>query len=148
MNDSPDMATATLDELRAMQASAEVDIANAKARIAMVGDALSARFTAAAKAQLTAKGKEHGSVTIDLPDGFKLKADAKQTVKWDSDALQEIASTLPWDRVAALFNIKFSMSETIYKGVSALSPELRQKIDAARTTETKPFAFKLEKAEG
>ena len=45
-----------------------------------------------------------------------------------------IAKELPWDRVEAMFKIEFSMLESIYKGVAAFSPDMRQKIDEARTT--------------
>ena len=124
----------TLTDLLAEQAAAAAALAAAKERLALVASELSERFAESAKQALAQSGKDHGSITLGLQDGFKVKCDMKQTVKWDSDALQAVAQTLPWERVLALFNIKFTMSETIYKGVSALSPELREKIDAARTT--------------
>lgn len=95
---------------------------------------LTRRFAASAKEALTQKGKTHGSITMPLQDGYSAKADAKQTVKWDSDALMAIAQTLPWDRVKALFKIDFSMSETIYKGIEAAAPELAARVEEARTT--------------
>lgn len=129
-----DLSALSLADLLAEQDAAAFDTAAAKGRTLRVSQELQSRFAASAKAALGQAGKTHGSTTLPLQDGFIVKADTKQTVKWDSDALQAIAQTLPWERVAALFNIKFSMSETIYKGVSALSPDLRAKIDAARTT--------------
>ena len=129
-----DYLTATLPQLLAEQDAAALDLAAAKGRALRLSQELAARFGDAAKHALTEAGKSHGAISLPMQDGFVVKADAKQTVKWDSDKLQAVAQTLPWERVVALFGIKFTMSETIYKGVAALSPELRAKIDAARTT--------------
>lgn len=129
-----DLTKATLDELLAEQDAAAMDTAAAKGRTLRLTQELQRRFTDSAKAALAQADKTHGAVSLPMQDGFVVKADTKQTVKWDSAKLQEVAQTLPWDRVNALFGITFKMSETIYKGVSALSPDLRAKIDAARTT--------------
>lgn len=134
MADTTDIASATLADLLAEQDAAAQDLAAAKGRVLRVSQELERRFGDSVKRTLEQAGKTHGTTTLELQDGFAAKADIKQTVKWDSEALQAIAQTLPWERVAALFSITFKMSETIYKGVSALSPELREKIDAARTT--------------
>lgn len=131
---SADPNTLSLAELLAEQDAAVADMAAAKGRVGRIAQELGFRFAESARQALSQAGKTHGSVTLPLQDGFVAKADTKQTVKWDSDALQAVAQTLPWERVVALFNIKFSMSETTYKGVAAVAPELREKIDAARTT--------------
>ena len=128
------LSTLSLADLLAEQDAAALDTAAAKGRALRVSQELQSRFADSAKAALEQAGKTHGAATLPLQDGFIAKADVKQTVKWDSEKLQAIAQTLPWDRVTALFGITFKMSETIYKGVAALSPELRAKIDAARTT--------------
>lgn len=128
------LAPLTLAELLAEQDAAAFDTAAAKGRTLRVQQELQVRFAESAKQALAQADKTHGSITLPLQDGFVVKADAKQTVKWDSAKLQEVAQTLPWERVNALFGITFKMSETIYKGVAALSPDLRAKIDAARTT--------------
>ena len=132
MTFNPD--TATLAELLAEQDAAAMDVAAAKGRSLRIGLALVARYGESAKQALAQLDKTHGTTTLPLQDGFAVKAEVKQTVKWDSAKLQEIAQILPWERVIALFKIGFSMPETIYKGVAALSPELRAKIDEARTT--------------
>lgn len=129
-----ELSRLSLADLLMEQDAAALDTSAAKGRTLRVQQELQSRFAAGAKHALEEAGKAHGSISLPLQDGFVAKADAKQTVKWDSDALQAVAQTLPWERVIALFNIKFAMSETIYKGVSALSPELRAKIDLARTT--------------
>jgi hypothetical protein len=129
-----DLTGLDLPQLLAAQDEAAGDLAAAKALSLVVAQELARRYGDSAKQALTQAGKSHGTTTLPLQDGFAAKAEVKQTVKWDSDALMAVAQTLPWERVVALFSIKFSMSEMIYKGVSALSPELRAKIDAARTT--------------
>lgn len=134
MTEPFDYAAASLPQLLAEQGAAAMDVAAAKGRALRLAQELTARFGASAKQALAEAGKSHGSITLAMQDGFAVKADAKQTVKWDSDKLQAVAQTLPWERVIALFGINFTMSETIYKGVAALSPDLRAKIDDARTT--------------
>lgn len=134
MTACPHLAKASLSELLDEQDDIASALAAAKGRALRLSQELQARFADAAKLALDQAGKTHGSITLPMQDGFALKTDTKQTVKWDSVKLQEVAQALPWDRVNALFKIAFSMSETIYKGVAALSPDLRAKIDAARTT--------------
>lgn len=129
-----DITKATLPELLAEQEAAVAAATAAKARTANVKAELQRRYSASATMALGQAGKDHGTVSLPLQDGFKVKADVKQTVKWDSGKLMAIAQTLPWERVEALFKIEFSMPEKIYAGVSALSPDLRAKIDEARTT--------------
>lgn len=129
-----DLTQATLAELLAEQDAAALDTAAAKGRSLRLTQELLRRFAESAKATLDQAGKTHGTANLLLQDNYFVKTDTKQTVKWDSAKLQEVAQTLPWDRVNALFGITFKMSETIYKGVAALSPDLRAKIDAARTT--------------
>ena len=126
--------TATLPELLAEQDAAAFDLSAAKGRVLRLSQALVHRFGASATAALEQAGMTHGSMSLPMQDGFVLKTDTKQTVKWDSATLQEIAQSLPWERVNALFKIAFSMSETVYKGIAAVAPDLRDRIDKARTT--------------
>lgn len=125
------------------QALATANLANAKVRVEEVKAELARRYSASGMEALKQLGKEHGTVTLPLQDGLKVKVERKQTVKWDSSALFGIARTLPWERVEALFKFDVSMSETIYKGVSAIAPELRQRIDDARTTKISEPSFTL-----
>lgn len=140
-----DITKLSLTELDVMAANTASMAATVKLRADMVKAEVARRYGESAKQALAQQGKDHGTTRLPLQDGFIAKADVKQEVKWDSDALMAIAQELPWERVQALFKIKFEMSETIYKGVSALSPELRAKIDAARTTIIKPPAITLVK---
>jgi hypothetical protein len=134
MPEALDLTKANFFELLAEQNAAAADTAAAKERTQRIKQELASRFRDSALEALKQVDKTHGTTTLPLQDGFAAKAEVKQTVKWDSAKLQAVAQTLPWERVIALFKIDFSMSETLYKGVAALSPELRKQIDAARTT--------------
>lgn len=141
----PDLRRASLSDLLQLQDGYASGVESLKARLQTVKDELARRYAESAKQALAQRDKEHGSGTLPLQDGFAVKFKVDREVKWDSDALMAVAQTLPWERVTALFKIAFSMPEDIYKGVSALSPELRAKIDAARTTKIKPPAITLVK---
>lgn len=141
--DDTDLTKATLPVLLQLQDGYTSSIASFKGRLDQVKAELANRYGESAKRTLEQKGKEHGTGSLPLQDGFKAKFKVDREIKWDSGALMAVAQTLPWERVNALFKIEFSMSEDIYKGVSALSPDLREKIDGARTTRIKPAAITL-----
>lgn len=143
----PALERASLSDLIDLQDGYTSSIATFKDRLTAVKAELSRRFAESATRALAQKGKGYGSGKLALQDRMAVKYDVKQEVKWDSAALQAVAQTLPWERVKALFKIEFSMSETIYKGIAAIAPELCEKIDAARTTIIKPPAVTLVKEE-
>lgn len=132
-----------LDILMAMQTAATDRLERAKSSQAIVVAEVARRFADSAKSELQQAGKTHGSITLPLQDGLAAKADVRQTVDWDSDKLMEIAKTMPWDRVTAMFKIKFSISETVYKGLAAASPETRKAVDEARTVKFSEPSIKL-----
>lgn len=132
-----DLKSAPLGALLTEQALITAAELDTKLRKAALREELSRRFAASGIQALAQQNKEHGTTTLELQDRFKVKVERKQEVKWDSAALMAVAQTLPWERVRQLFKIDFSMSETIYKGIAAAAPELREKIDAARTTTLK-----------
>lgn len=133
----------SLDTLFALQTAATDRLERAKAAQSIVVTEITRRFSDSAKEALRQAGKSHGSISLPLQDGMSAKADVRQTVDWDSDKLMEIAKTMPWDRVVAMFKIKFSMSETIYKGIAAASPDIRKAIDDARTVKFSDPSVKL-----
>lgn len=138
---------ASLSELQQLQDGYTSGAKSLKAKADAVKAEIARRYAESANQALAQAGKTHGSGKLQLQDRFAAKYDVKQEVKWDSAALLSIAQTLPWDRVQALFKIEFSMSETIYKGIAAAAPELRERIDAARTTTIKPPAITLVREE-
>ena len=126
-------AAMTLPQLHAALEYRTKEMNDAKARAAIIAAEIHSRLELSAKQAFEQAGKTHGKMTLPLQDGLVAEVDLPRTVKWDSEKLQAVASTLPWERVAAMFKIAFSMPEAIYKGVSALDPALRAKIDDART---------------
>lgn len=147
MTDEVDLTKLPLAALKAEQDAAADGLQAAKARVAGVASELARRYGDSAKAALQQASKTHGSFTLPLQDGLTAKGDVKQSVSWDSEKLMEIASSLPWERVRELFNVKFSMTETVYKGVGALNPEFRDKIDDARTVRYGEPSIVLQAAE-
>lgn len=129
-----DLTRLSLDDLRAKLAAAEDVAKEARAEVSDVKAECARRYGESARQALAQLDKEYGTVTLPLQDGFRAKAEVKQTVKWDSDELQAIASTMPWERVREIFKISFAVPEKIYGGLRAANPELADRIDAARTT--------------
>lgn len=88
--------------------------------------------------KLHGKMENGGSKTV-IMDGGKFTLKAEKTVKWDSDKLQNLAATLPWATVAALFKIKFEVTEAKYADIKTnteaglLDPSILAAINAART---------------
>lgn len=144
---APAFERASLSELLQLQDGYTSGVASLKTKLDMVKAELARRYAESAKQALEQLGKDHGSGKLALQDGFVAKYKVDQKIEWDSDALMAVAQTLPWERVQAIFKIVFSVPEKIYAGIAALSPELREKIDAARTTTLKPAAITLEKEE-
>jgi hypothetical protein len=133
-NEFEQLRSRSLAQISDMIADNETAAALHKANLTALKAELSRRFLESARQSLIQQGKDYGTANLELQDGFKVKVELRQKVKWDSVKLMAVARELPFERVEALFKIEFSMSETVYKGVSALSPELRAKIDDARTT--------------
>lgn len=129
----PLYANMTMVDLYVALEQRKREMDQAKGQAAVVAEEIYRRLEGSAKQAFEQSGKSHGKMTLPLQDGLVAEVDMPRTVKWDSEKLQAVAQTLPWERVAAMFKIAFSMPEAIYKGVSALDPALRAKIDDART---------------
>lgn len=126
-------AMMSLPQLHAALEFRTKEMNDAKARAAIIAAEIHARLESSAKQAFEQAGKTHGQMKLPLQDGLAAEVKIDRKVDWDSAKLQAVAQTLPWDRVKEMFKIAFSMPEAIYKGVSALDPELRKKIDDART---------------
>ena len=131
--EKPDLKTMTFTDLRnSLKINMSV-LDRIKADVAAINDEISSRIAISAKASLDQAGKDAGTVNLELQDGVTAKCVATKTVKWDSKKLEAVARTMDWGRVQKLFTLKFGMSETVYKGIDAVDPELRARIDEART---------------
>jgi hypothetical protein len=83
-------------------------------------------------AKLAAAGKTQGEVTGEV-DGVKLVYSCKPKITWDSKRLQDVASSMTWDKVEKIFSIKFSVKETTYKALT--DDALIAALNDARTVE-------------
>ena len=104
-----------------------------KTRANLIQAEIEARTADAVKLAISQAGKSHGTIRAQITNTLSAKIDISKKVEWDSAKLQAIAQTLPWERVAKIFKIDFSISEKIYDGIGAALPELADKIDMART---------------
>lgn len=93
------------------------------------------RYTDKVRAELSARGREHGEVTINEDDA-SVKVEVRATIKWDSESLRRIYNDHPEAR--GLFKVEMSIPEKAYATVPAT---LKDSVDAARTvtySEPKP----------
>lgn len=116
-----------------------------KAGIAEADDEIARRLMPSALAAYEQAGKDDGTLRLPLQDGLEAKVEIKKTVSWDNAELMKLAQTMPWARASALFDIKFSMKETTYKGVVAADPKLAAEVDKARTVKRSAPIIKLQK---
>jgi hypothetical protein len=143
---APKFATYTPAQLLASLAEADAHAQAAKQIKAEVESALRFRYSL----QLSnAKAQANGNTAhVDLPDGFKLTAETKNDVKWDSARLLAIAETMAWPTVKQMFKIELSMGAETYRAVSLADPELGKRLQEARTVTPKDQPLKLVRVEG
>lgn len=98
---------------------------------------------------LAKEGKLEDGGSMTFREGFlKFNFIAEKKVKYDSKALQAIASKMPWGQVDAIFKIKFDISETIYKTLvtnakaGMFSQDILDQINLARTVKVEPAKVK------
>jgi len=115
-----------LDHLAEVAASANAEISAIKAE-------LMRRYVAQVNQAYAQAMKDHGTLNIDLPDGWGIKAKINKSVKYDSRLLMDVAAQMPWERAQKLFKVNVSMTETLYKALDAVDPDLKAKVDEGRT---------------
>jgi len=109
--------------------------------LADIQNEIDRRFSNAGKLALDTAGKDYGTITREVENGYKIKADIKQTVKWDGAALQAIAADMTWEKIQHWFKIDFSVPEAKFK---AIEPgPFRKAIEKARTTKLSPIKITL-----
>lgn len=122
-------ATMTLAELRDALATQNAVISSAKEKIEGINAELRSRFETRLLDSLIESDRQAGQHTFE-EEGIKLTGEVKATVKWDSAALESVASTMPYEQVKRVFKIDFSVPEKVYKEASE---DLRLKLNAGRT---------------
>ena len=116
--------TAAIAETEAQIEEVENQLKLLKAELlAMVGEDLSAA--------LAARGKEYGSVSMEI-DGVSLTYEVKQTVSWDQTKLQNLWQSLPLEVGDKLIDLKFSVSEKMYD--ACIDEAIKAALTDARTT--------------
>lgn len=141
-----ELASLTYKQLHERHLALGLDAIALKEKADALKEELARRLASSAAAAFVQADKQHGTVNLPLQDGLKAKVVIDRDIEWDSDKLLEVAQTLPWERVRAIFKIAFSVPEAVYKGIAAVAPELKEKIDAARTTKFKPAKITIEEA--
>lgn len=121
-----------IDELYQTLLAAESSMKIAKDNMKRVQDEINGRYQPTIDSLVDEANKDTGTFHA-IVDGYKVTQVVAKSVKWDSDELQELASSLTWDEVQSLFQIEFSMSEAQYDAMKLGRPDLSSKVDAART---------------
>ena len=129
----PDLTGLGYAALMDIIAEAKDELESQKAWIATIQDEIDVRLAPSVAAAIREAGKQHGTINLPIQGGLIAKGEISKSVVWDSAKLIEIAQTMPWERVSAVFNIKFSVSEKTWDGIVAVGGPLADKIKAART---------------
>ncbi len=131
----------SLEQLSAERQEVGAIVAGYYAELADIQAEIDRRFHNVAALALDAAGKDYGTTTKEVEGGYKIKAEIKQTVKWDSDALQTIASDMTWEKIQHWFKIAFSVPEAKFK---AIEPgPFKKALEKARTTKLAPMKVTL-----
>ena len=130
---NPDLTGLGYAALMDIIAEAKEELESQKAWIATIQDEIDVRLAPSVAAAIREAGKQHGTINLPIQGGLIAKGEISKKVEWDSAKLIEIAQTMPWERVSAVFNIKFSVSEKTWDGIVAVGGPLADKIKAART---------------
>lgn len=123
-------AKPTLTELRDIIAANKAIIDAAKAKISEAEAGILAEHGALFDKHLQETGLTHGQHSTEI-DGVKLTFKISQRVDWDSNVLESIANTLPWEQVRRIMKIEFSVPEKNFKALE--DNELKDRLMDART---------------
>lgn len=112
----------------------EQALREAKAELEHVDAAIAKRYATVIDHQYHVKGERVGTVRGDLGGGVSLVGEISKTVKWETDKLLDEANRLPsWERVRALFDVKLTVKESVFKAIKATDPDQAKRLEAART---------------
>lgn len=120
----------SLGEIRQYIAMHETHIEGSKRKLEELNGEVRRRFESTLVDALIKQDKQSGQHTFEH-EGFKLTGEIKATVKWDSVALEAIASTMPYEQVKRTFKIDFSVPEKTFKSIS--DAKLIDRLIEART---------------
>jgi len=121
---------AHLFELLTERADAERDLGAAKGRLAQVEKAIAAMTRPTVDAALAREGSPSGTVQFAL-DNHIFKAVVDKRIEWDSEILREISREMPLEDAEALFKLKLTVPETVFKSIT--NQGLKARLTCART---------------
>lgn len=123
-------AELTLADLREIIATNKAIIDSAKAKIEETNALIFERHGKLLETHLAEAGLNHGQHSVEI-DGIKITMKITQKVDWDSNVLESIANTLPWEQVRRIMKIDFSVPEKNFKALQ--DDELKDRLTDART---------------
>jgi hypothetical protein len=120
-----------LKELYHRQEILKVQLAEAKADVAAVADAIADMLAVSAKDIRKQQGKDIGVVNF-VQDGFKVKHTISPQVSWDQKQLADTRAKIAasGDNPDEYINVKFSVPESKYK---AWPTGIKKAFESART---------------
>ncbi len=131
----------TLAQLSGERQKQRITLAFYQEDLADIEAEITRRYNAAGALALDEQGKDYGTATRKIDGGYKIKAEIKQTVKWDSDALQAIAADMTWEKIQHWFKIAFSVPAAKFKAVEP--GPFKKALEKARTTKLSPLTITL-----
>lgn len=125
------MRYATVAAYTAAIAETEAQIEEIENQLKLLKAELLTMVGADLSSALAAKGKEYGSVSMEI-DGVSLTYEVRQTVSWDQTKLQNLWQSLPLEVGDKLIDLKFSVSEKMYD--ACIDEAIKAALTDARTT--------------
>ena len=138
-----DIESMSLEGLHSEMAAWQLRAEFAAEQIKEIDTEIARRFIDQVQAAYANAGKTDGTLTVDLPNGWKVKSVVRKTVKYDSAILLGVASQMPWERAQKLFKVDVRMTESLYKALDAVDPQLKLKVDEGRTVTTSDPSLEL-----
>lgn len=99
-----------ISELLEKRDEYEAEITALKAMVFAIDEQVSFLAKPVMEAKLASEGKSSGSFKLNI-DGASLQGEIRKTVKWSSDALKEVASKIPAEDAAVIFDVALSIRE-------------------------------------
>lgn len=119
---------------------------SAKEQVKILKSKINDKLSLCVAEQLQHEGKHHGTTTIMLGNGLKIKGNIKADVKWDQKRMQGLYEQLsPGDR-GKIIKAEFKMDEKTYKAIPA-NDDLKKELQLARIVTFKPATVEIIKEE-
>ena len=141
------METKTIEELITSRREVAGKIDILKKDLSAIDDQITELALPVMSDKLRATNKDYGSLKLDV-GGEAIQGEIRKTIKWDSDALKEIASKIPAEDSALIFTVSLSISEEQFATLEECEHPALGEILLARTVSYSAFSAKPVKAKG